>query len=136
MPSYLKCLRALRAHMLYVLTCLCLRTFASHVSSFFYVPYVPSFFTHLHFCGFILYLYMLIKLTQINELTYVHLCYYWIQSSIKVYQVFSLLQSSCHTLHDSFLFLKRKMPTTFNTEDSTWPLERLEHYLEREIQGM
>ena len=107
MPSchtYLRALRALRAHVSYVLcafvpllciclhffTCLtCLQLFSclkcSHFllvlrASIFYVPYAPSFFTSStchHFLrvfiflrAYNLFMYMLIKLTQINELTY------------------------------------------------------------------
>ena len=67
LPLCFTCLRALSAYVLFVLTCLtCLRAFASSVSSFFDVPYVPSFFL----CAYLQYflcIHMLIRLTQINE---------------------------------------------------------------------
>ena len=73
------------------------------------------FFTYLPF----IYVYANNELT--NELTCdVDLCYYWIQSSINVYQLFSLLF---------------KLSITFNAEENTRPIERLGYYLEREIQG-
>ena len=34
------------------------------------------------------------------------------------------------------VFLKRKILIDFNAEEGTWAFERLEHYLERENQGM
>ena len=54
------------------------RAFASYVPSFFYVLYVLSFFLHafiflrvfIFLCAYILFMYMLIKLMQINKLTY------------------------------------------------------------------
>ena len=89
-PTCLTCLRFLRVHVPYVFTCpTCLRAFVpfflraflffyvTNVPSFFFVPcvpslfYVPSFFTCLtrfqFFRVYILFMYMLIKLTQINE---------------------------------------------------------------------
>lgn len=57
-------------------------TFIYSRAFIFYVNYEPSFFH-------VLTLYMLIKITQINNLPMiVHLRYYWIQSSINFYQVF------------------------------------------------
>ena len=67
-------------------------------------------------------MFMLMQLAQTNELTYdAHLCYCWIQSYINVYQVFLLLF---------------KISINFNAEENIWPLERLEYYLQQEIQGM
>ena len=58
---------------------LCLRAYASYVLSFFYVPYMPwSFYVphvpsflgaYIFVRGYILFMYILIKLTQINERT-------------------------------------------------------------------
>ena len=57
-------------------------TFIYSRAFIFYVNYEPSFFH-------VLTLYMLIKITQINNLPMiVHLRYYWTQSSINFYQVF------------------------------------------------
>ena len=106
-PLYAACLmcpRALRAYVLYVFTCLraflpkCLHFLRAFI---FYVPYclqfftchtclhfftyltclclVPSFFTCLH-----LFLYMLIKLTQTNEIT--HDCSSFLFMNLVIYQ--------------------------------------------------
>ena len=130
--------------------------YVPYVTSVFYVAYVPLFsrcfsrpqlfmrltclhiLTRLHFfawllflcalrafvflCAYLSFMFMLMQLTQTNELTYdAHLCYCWIQSSINIYQVFLLLF---------------KISINFNAEENIWPLERLEYYLQQEIQGM
>ena len=38
-------------------------------------------------------------------------------------------------MHD-FFFFEAKSINYFYVKENTWPFERLEHYLEREIQGM
>ena len=87
--------------------------------SFFYVLYVPSFFTCLRAIflrvsiflhAYILFTYMLIHLTQISELTY-----------------------------NSSSLLLFNLPSVFTitfTEEKTWLFKRLEYFLEREIQGI
>ena len=133
--TYLTCLRALRAHVSYVSTCL--RAFASYVPSFFTCLTCLYIFTCLscpHFLrtlrAFIflracnLFMYMLIKFTHKLVKTYSHLSY--IFTSIKLVSYFSWVVR----------FLKQKILITFNAEENTWPFEKLEHYLEGEIQGM
>ena len=155
-PTCVTCSRVLRV---YVSSCLCfLRAFL------FYLSYVPSFFTcftYPHFlctlrplifftrltCLYIftclscphflrtlrafiflracnLFMYMLIKFTHKLMKTYSHLSY--IFTSIKLVSYFSWVAR----------FLKQKILITFNAEENTWPFEKLEHYLEGEIQGM
>ena len=81
----LTCLCALRAHVFYVPACP--RAFVLDAPSFFYVPYVPSYFYVPYVSFYILFMYVLIKLTQINELTYD----FSSLLSINIYQAFSLL---------------------------------------------
>ena len=130
-PSFFTCL-----HCFTCFTCLhfyaCLMCF-----HFFACLTRHHFFTCLHFlCAFNLFMYMLIKLTQINEL---YLCSSLLLLNSVIYQRLSSILTSTKFMSYSawfFLFLKQKMLTIFNSGESTWPLERLEHYLKREIQRM
>ena len=81
----LACLRASRAYVPRYLTCL--RTFAfyvpyvPYVPLYLYVTYLPSFFACLKKAliilrAYILFMYMLIKLTQINEHLYTFIKYF------------------------------------------------------------
>ena len=79
-------------------------------------------------------MYMLVKLTQINEFTYDSSSLPLLNSVI--YQRLLSIFSSIELVAYSEFFLKGKILIAFNAEESTWPFERLEHYLEREIQGM
>ena len=150
-PTCLTCSRSLRA---YVTLCFCflrafiflhalraLRAFIfylPYVLSFFYVPDIPSFFMCLHFLrAYISFIYVLVKLTQINKFTYDYSSLLLFNSAIyqRLSSVFtSIIIASC--LAWFFLFMKRKILITLNAEEKTRPLETLEHYLELAIQGM
>ena len=112
LPLCFTCLRALSAYVLFVLTCLtCLRAFASSVSSFFDVPYVPSFFYVLIFSIF-----------------YVYICLSGSHKSMKNFPSLSSIFTSIKLmLQEFFVFLKRKMLITFNAEENSWAFGRLEH---------
>ena len=125
-PTYLMWSRALRAYLLYVLTCLmCLRAFV-----FFRCLMCPYFFTcltclHYFAClyflrTYIFLMYMLIKLTQINK----HL-----STFIKYFQF-----CNTHVLFwMNFSFLKRKILIIFNAKANTWLFKKLDNYLKREM---
>ena len=130
----LTCLCALRTHVPYVPSCLSFVSalpffyapyvpsffYVHYVPSFFYVPYMPSFFYVPSFFYMFTFLFMhmliIIKLTQINELTF---------DCTSLLLLNSVIYHSCHILY-FFFFLKRKILITFNAEESTWPFERLE----------
>ena len=101
----------------------------------FSVPYLPSFF----YVPYILFMYKLINLTQINELTYD--CSLFILPIIE-FNHLSMFIKYFHFYKTRvifcliFSFLKWKILIIFNAEEITWPFERLEHYLERETHGM
>ena len=103
-----------------------------------YVPYMtaclraftcltcPHFFTCLmclHILrAYILSMYMLIKFTQINELLSTFIRYFYIyKTGVIFYMKFSLFET--------------KNINYFNAEENTRSFQRLELYLEREIQG-
>lgn len=113
LPLCFTCLRALSAYVLFVLTCLtCLRAIASSVSSFFDVPYVPSFFFMCLSSVFFMYAYA--YQTHTNQ---------W-----KTFPSLSSIFTSIKVvLQEFFVFLKRKMLITFNAEENSWAFGRLEH---------
>ena len=93
-------LRTLRA-----LIFLCaLRAFIFYMPSFFYVPSFFYMFTFLF-----MHMLIIIKLTQINELTF---------DCTSLLLLNSVIYHSCHILY-FFFFLKRKILITFNAEEST-----------------
>ena len=113
LPLCFTCLRALSAYVLFVLTCLtCLRAIASSVSSFFDVPYVPSFFFYV----------------LIFSIFYVCICLSDSYKSMKTFPSLSSIFTSIKVvLQEFFVFLKRKMLITFNAEENSWAFGRLEH---------
>ena len=100
-------------HVPYVLTCLtCLRSFVS------------LFLTCLHFFTCLHFIYvLLIKLTQINELTYDSSSLLLLKSVIykRLASIFTFIKLVSYSLWFS-LFLKRKVLITSNAKGNTWPL--------------
>ena len=149
-------LSALRAF-----SCLCpllaFTFFNAH--SFCYAPYVLLFFyafLYLHFIralraitfwralvafiyftwrdflrAYVIFMYIVIKITEINELA--HGCLSLALLNSVICQCFSSVLSS---IKFEFSFLKQKILITFHPEASTWPFERLKCYLERETERM
>ena len=112
LPLCFTCLRALSAYVLFVLTCLtCLRAFASSV-----LPFL-TYLTCLHF------FYVLIF-----SIFYVYICLSGSHKSMKNFPSLSSIFTSIKLmLQEFFVFLKRKMLITFNSEENTWAFGRLEH---------
>lgn len=81
------------------------------------MAYVPSFSLRIS-----VFTYLLIKLTQINDNL----------SGSNSFISMKLVSYSAWFV----LFMKRKISITFNAKENTWHFERLEQYLEREIQVM
>ena len=78
-------------------------------------------------------MFILIKLTQVNKLTYD--CSSFLILNSVIYQCLSIIFTSIKPVSYSawfFLFRNGKC----NAEENTWPFERLDYYLEWEIQGM
>ena len=119
MPSCLCFLRAPFLIRAFIFECLtCLR---------FYVPYVTSLFLRplrafIFLRAYILFMYMLIKLTQIR--TYLWLFIFatfefsYLSTFIKYFTSIKLVW---------FFHLEQKISIAFHAEKNTWPFERLEH---------
>ena len=130
-PAWLTCLHFFTClTCLYFFTCLKCLHFLRTLRTFIFLRVL------IFLCAYIYLMYMLIKLTQINELIYLWLI-------IFVIIEFSHLSTFMKYFHFCktrvifcMSFFKRKTLITFNAEGNTWTFERLERYLEQEIQGM
>ena len=96
----------------------------------FYVLYMPLFFTCLHFFKYLYFIYVYANKTetQVNELTYD--CSSLLLLNSVIYQRLSSIFTSIKLVSYSAWF---SLSIAFNAEKNTWPVERLEHFLEREV---